>query len=1357
MEEETICPYTGLRSFTEDESLYFKGRDEQIRKVIAQLEEKKFLMVTGASGDGKSSLIYAGLVPQARAGFFKAHYTNWYIADFRPERSPLQNFVKSLARHFQVESATIETELSRGFSSIVNLYQSSSLSFQENDASWKNADEEEREKIQRRAGNLLILVDQFEEFFTNPENFQHGVPSQESRLILNLLLETAKLSLQKNLPIYIVCTMRSDYIGQCAAFRGLPEFIGFSQFFVPRLKRKELEQVIEEPALLSGNKISKRLIQRLLFDLEEGVDQLPILQHALKRIWRTADRGREEMDLIHYAMVGGMVGSQLPESDRLRFEQWKENLAEYEQKYLVHASLANVLDIHANSLYEEAASYYNSRNPGSAISSKQAKLIIGLTFSCLTRIDEDRAVRNRMTLQEITQIIHVPELSTQVVKGVINIFREPEHTMVSPFISTEDSSLHPDTVLDITHESLIRNWKRLQQWASKEHQYFATLQDFKLQLSRWIEHNKSEDYLLPIGPLTYYENWFKDCRPNEFWLNRYNEQKETSSKLNDSVALMKNAKSFLRKSALNLIVSRTFMKYGARRLFAVFALLIIVVLSGFLINDARVKRNEYVLEKSLQEGISMMNSIEVDDQSKVFFLVDAERIHRGYFRNTIKSFQDKKEGLNVTLTVLEHLYARNKRSNPELKTIALNLADSMMLTTDVLQEINNAEFTNKNLNNLNNLIRHQSYSLYFRPDENLQNQLERSAQLNAKLILKLLKESKIDQAWDKKAIHNAVCNALNFGNLNDEQILKLVDALSPFHSAGVGPERFPKIFPAKETISVGFAGKISHNGGYQLLAYLYAAEGMVNQTMRCMDSLRKHNPKYNELWSNGIDVAGYFAKFNRKEELKKFVSAYSKLLEVQEHLFYKAMLTRSGIFEFKQVVKTLNNGNVNDHLQFFGFDQLGILYTLYAESIQQEGKSKDELNFLLALLYKQQGVYYSKQIRDKGLEVNPELVHDLFVKSLSYYNIVSKTYLDQPVEVTTATSLFDRTKRSIKRNQFYVYPDHFISYEPFDYGIESRFLGDAFFKFLIKENLIKEFYHNQQDYSLLTSWLDCYFENYKLVYIRSAANTQFMNYSFDEATTLLQLDSVLERVAYRNKIDDAWLKLKLIYNALEQGDTAVAAHHFKGLKFIEFTKSNSNENDPFNNLKIEVAKLFVDNGYDKQAIQLVSLFQNPQNKVIAFSGLALAALSKGFNDKADHYIDSALNRLNHIKIFVRQQSGNNQDFRIRLIQALLLRNQNQDRKLAGQLFADGFSDQKRETLIRMVESLTVNGNYYQAYTSIPSLVGGADRLYLIHFILYHHILYGSPEARSDEWSQWDNSYHGLLNFTFFNNDLYNPV
>ena len=121
-----ICPYTGLRSFTEEESIYFKGRDEHIQQATAQLEKNKFLMLTGASGDGKSSLVYAGIIPNARSGFLKATYSNWQVIDFRPERSPLQNLSESIARGLDISNIeTIKAELQHGFSALIDLYRSS--------------------------------------------------------------------------------------------------------------------------------------------------------------------------------------------------------------------------------------------------------------------------------------------------------------------------------------------------------------------------------------------------------------------------------------------------------------------------------------------------------------------------------------------------------------------------------------------------------------------------------------------------------------------------------------------------------------------------------------------------------------------------------------------------------------------------------------------------------------------------------------------------------------------------------------------------------------------------------------------------------------------------------------------------------------------------------------------------------------------------------------------------------------------------------------------------------------------------------------------------------------------------------
>jgi len=158
----TICPYPGLRPFNEEESIFFKGREQQVERLVKRLEEKKFLMVNGASGDGKSSLIYAGVIPYAKAGFFKAKYNNWIVADFRPERSPLQHLTASICKQLKIEDAEkTEKELGYGFSALCDLYKSSSFHIDESKAEWLNADDKEKKLLKRKGANLLVLVDQF--------------------------------------------------------------------------------------------------------------------------------------------------------------------------------------------------------------------------------------------------------------------------------------------------------------------------------------------------------------------------------------------------------------------------------------------------------------------------------------------------------------------------------------------------------------------------------------------------------------------------------------------------------------------------------------------------------------------------------------------------------------------------------------------------------------------------------------------------------------------------------------------------------------------------------------------------------------------------------------------------------------------------------------------------------------------------------------------------------------------------------------------------------------------------------------------------------------------------------------------
>jgi hypothetical protein len=514
-----ICPYPGLRPFNEEESIFFKGREQQVERLVKRLEEKKFLMVNGASGDGKSSLIYAGVIPYAKAGFFKAKYNNWIVADFRPERSPLKNLTASICKQLKIEdTAKTEKELGYGFSALCDLYKASSFYIDETKPEWLNADEKERKVIKRKGANLLVLVDQFEEFFTNPENYQNGIPSIESQKAVNLLLETYKLAAAQDLPIYVVCTMRSDYIGQCAAFRGLPEAIGYSQFFVPRLKRQEIEQVIEGPAILVGRKVSKRLTQTLLNSLTDGFDQLPILQHALNQIWKAANDGQEEMDLIHLAKSGGISAKMLNVEDRNVFQQWFENLPAYKKKLLETPSLSNVLNAHANELLFQEN---NATLTLSEIENSRNVKIIKRLFQSLTSYDKGRIVRRRASVDEVMELVNDPTLSLNEFNAMLLKFRIEGNSFIKPYLSESSEILNKDVILDITHESLIRNWKLVGQWVLEEEENVQTWLEIEKPLQIWKKNittrssfvlwtwkfSKIQKYVLSSGLYNLYNNW----------------------------------------------------------------------------------------------------------------------------------------------------------------------------------------------------------------------------------------------------------------------------------------------------------------------------------------------------------------------------------------------------------------------------------------------------------------------------------------------------------------------------------------------------------------------------------------------------------------------------------------------------------------------------------------------------------------------------------------------------------------------------------------------------------------------------------------------------------------------------------
>ena len=1336
-----ICPYTGLRSFTEEESLYFKGRDLQTDQITALLEQNKFLMVTGASGEGKSSLIYGGLIPNARAGFFKAKYTNWVIADFRPERNPVANMAISLAGHFETSPETIETELRRGYSSLIDLYTNSSFFAAEEDESWNELTDPEKKARKRKAANLMIIVDQFEEFFTNPENFYNESPSNDSQIVVNLVLETARIAIKRNLPVYIVCTMRSDYIGQCSAFRGLPEYIGFSQFFVPRLKRKDLKQVIEEPAILSGNRISQRLIERLVFDISDGVDQLPILQHALSRIWEASDRGREEMDLLHYAMVGGMPVDDLPDNDIPLFHKWFSTLPDYQQRLYQQTGLHKIIEIHANILYENAWDYYNRQHPENPLTQQEAKRIIAITFSCLTKIDNSRAVRNRMSLSEITEIINRPTLTADVVGEVLNIFREEGNSFIRPF-KTEDPASHtllPGTVLDITHESLIRNWNKLNQWANKEFEYYSTFQDFQKQLERWKKSGKSSGYLLPIGPLTYFENWYNSCKPNVGWIKRYAETKENQQEsVKHASETLEDTKGFLQKSARKEMITRAFMKYGPKKIATILAILIMLGLSGFYWYDAEQKKNESVIERVRAEASGLLNSKEVGLQDKAIHLLAEERYDSASLIRNLEK-REYTDRVTIAIETYKQLLDMDKQHKTALRDqlfslITKNLSEPEAIATPELL-----------LTEGNKFLILLAMDQYYNPDKKKEEILSAIAQKNYELALRFIKDKSLYRPVIPTQLNVAIQYWLSVGKASPEKVQNILREMSPL-SGNDAAAAFNLYYP-KGSFETNGRLPNDFNGGYHTLASLYAAMGDTAGIGWCFRTLLENNQRdYLELarvLNNHLNIIGYLYQYGHRDKvpgLLEWVSANTRDNPPQTLL--RNIVIRGGYISHLYRINTDVNfyrstrGYLNPNLFFCDRSVFDTIVEDYEAAIR---KIKDPLerDFQLAMNYKRKAMFYYKYWYDRKMPVDEERLNGWLKDAVDIYSRIDPGYLESTQSSTLIYNGDGVRTSNVKRKDLFIYPDYRDGWFAWTYH------SDYFFNYLHKNGLLPELYKTGGDLQSIHFWVAKAFE-WKVEYSPSSyAN----DYPMPDST-LKAIIAFVEGHPQGKDFDQNLLRIVLANHAFDRGDTLEGFSQYRHIDMESILRSTNRYEylekvfmlNKMNQLAVNLAAM----GKTKEAVDVVAKFEIDREKAFSYFSMTERLYKQNANPYAFIFLDSAY------KISGRIDYTDNMprvDARYYQIQVLSEIGSKAINDQAAEILRDLPENGKYGGVFLRVAGIAYEGNYYRALTAIPNTLTEGQDLQCRSIILIEACKARDRISGITHWKTMDEFLDWFLNYT----------
>lgn len=1333
MEETIICPYPGLRPFHEDEAIFFKGRDEHIEQITRQLEAKKFLMLTGASGDGKSSLVYAGLIPNARAGFFKAKFNNWVVADFRPERAPLTNMGEAIGSALSISNdVKIEKELSYGFSSLIDLYKTSKYWVDQNSDSFKNLSVDDQKKTKRKGANLLILVDQFEEFFTNPENYSHGKVSIESQTVVNLLLETTRLAIEQDIPIYIVCTMRSDYIGQCASFRGLPEYIGYSQFFVPRLKRKEIYQVIEEPALLNGNKISKRLVEMLINEMNDGIDQLPVLQHALNQIWQKADKGTIEMDVIHFAKINGIPKNQLSKADKDEFENWFDSIPEFKKELFVNASLGSVLDAHANELYETSGLVLEDKDD------ETAKLIVEKTFKCLTKIDESRAVRNRMSLLEVTQIINDPAISSNKVGKVLDVFRIQGNTFLKPFI-TNDKETHvikEDDVLDITHESLIRNWNKLTDWAKEEYDNLVVWQDFNKQLQRWVEHNKSSGYLLPIGPLTFFETWFNKAKPNKYWLARYDEREiGREEKLQDAEIALANANQFIKRSARRLFVSRTVMKYGVDKIIAAFGLALLIFSCTYFFFDFRKKENGYVIAEIQEKGKELLSSNKIKNEVKAEFVLNYERLHPNSLEILLDDLDCDTLSYDLASKCFELVqnYDEDYRGS-QIQKITIRLAEYMENKFSSKIITSEADLV-KNIKRCNDHVRFCAYFDYYNKTTASKKMLSKNLN-QIEYYVKFCIDNPVKA--NAEELNLSVKIMLNLFPVDSIEFDYILDKLSPFDEKNI--KTFDSIYPLEQTVKVDWDNYLKAKGGYQTLAYLYASKGEFENLERSLDSLYTQNDKYDKFNNDGIsDVQKFVVKFHAfpstqfETVLKNCISKYK--LEFSIDGIYKElmMMKMSENLRYYTLNDPRNSAPLPNFTSYFISDEKWeAIFDKNVEIIKSINQERNGTDLNIALHQKLLGIYY---ITKKG---DIKTGNDYFRKATELYKTLPQEFLNKDYVFYDYKGKPIEFGEKIKNSVAFLFGDAVINnWNPLEANFvcdnfncyeRNNLNGSPFFRFLNRNDLLG-LYKTMEDIDAMEKY------EYKLVSSMSTDNF--------ERDSLMYSDFKIISDFIKSKkglIDEDFIQLVNLKLATIKGDSNACALAASKISLNSITNNSFQKVSASRrivNVKLLRSLSYYLASVDKHADaeKVYSCIQDEWDKKNCLIDLAYKLTENGKLASALIYIDSLLP-------FIKEKPK----FGMKFFRVFGMIGTRQTDEIAMNIFKDIDDKLKPRGINNYVNGIAKSGMYYKAYTWIPKTVSSVNELALYNEILHAEVISKEKNTLNNteklSWMKFDRNTYG---------------
>lgn len=421
-------PYPGLMAFAEADAAIYFGRDDDGRALIQRLEARrvqggeKLVVVLGASGSGKSSLLRAGVAPR-----LKQARHNWIVMPpLRPQAHPLDELALAIstalgdAKNWRQWRAVLEGEnLSNA---LMDLARDLRAAHGQNEA------------------HILITIDQGEELFGGADGEQKG----RFFAALNAMLGA-------ELPYLGAMALRSDYLGLLQQEKHLA--VPFEQFSLKPMPLERVREIVLGPAKLAGITVDDALVSEMMADARTD-DALPLLAFALRELYdRSA--GTRHMTVEAYRAMGDMEAQLSPLESAVRRKADEvlgaANPTAEDLQALKEAFIPGLVRVNAEGEYVRRAAEV------SKISSRAKPMIERLAKAYLLTLRQERGL----------------------------------------------------TLVEVTHEALLRKWPRLKNWLDEEKEFLTGKEQLDKDLEDWVaapEKQKRESLLWGLK-LARAQNW----------------------------------------------------------------------------------------------------------------------------------------------------------------------------------------------------------------------------------------------------------------------------------------------------------------------------------------------------------------------------------------------------------------------------------------------------------------------------------------------------------------------------------------------------------------------------------------------------------------------------------------------------------------------------------------------------------------------------------------------------------------------------------------------------------------------------------------------------------------------------------